>query len=158
MHTSFAPFWQVMRKLCLFKPLQFREPLPGHCCSRALSRESAPLKMSYPLVYTSEWGVLKHSRILTPWATHSSWPPSWLLVPVGGRCFQRPGPLPTLGSLGPSHHGRHKSLVSLRGPPCGHGVLSIPLERCSTYCDFWWKNTHVNWYAQSWNDVYYQAI
>jgi hypothetical protein len=52
--------------------------------------------------------------------------PSWLLVFVGGRRSQRPGPSPTLGSLGPSHHRRHKSWVSLRGPPCAHGVLDIP--------------------------------
>jgi hypothetical protein len=44
---------------------------------------------------------------------------------VGGRCSQRPGPSPTLGSLGPSHHRRQKSRVSLRGPPCAHGVLDI---------------------------------
>jgi hypothetical protein len=37
-----------------------------------------------------------------------------------------PGASPTLGSLGPSHHRRHKSQVSLRGPPCAHGVSSIP--------------------------------
>src|ERR1700738_3131239 len=43
-------------------------------------------------------------------------------------------PSPTLGSLGPSHHRRHKSQVSLRGPPCAHGVSSIPLERCATTC------------------------
>ena len=43
--------------------------------------------------------------------------PSRLLVPVGGRPFQRLGPSPTLGSLGPSYHQRHKSRVSLRGLP-----------------------------------------
>src|ERR1700684_543537 len=58
--------------------------------------------------------------------------PSRLLVSVGGRRSQRPGPSPTLGSLGPSHHRRHKSRVSLRGPPCAHGVSGIPLERCAT--------------------------
>jgi hypothetical protein len=51
---------------------------------------------------------------------------------VGGRRSQRPGPSPTLVSLGPSHHRRHKSRVSLRGPPCALGVSSIPLERCAT--------------------------
>jgi hypothetical protein len=35
MHTSLAPFGQVLRELCLFKPLQSREPLPGHCWSKA---------------------------------------------------------------------------------------------------------------------------
>jgi hypothetical protein len=46
MDTSLAPFGQVLRKLCLFKPLQSREPLPGRCCSRALSRDSAPLNLA----------------------------------------------------------------------------------------------------------------
>jgi hypothetical protein len=45
---------------------------------------------------------------------------------VGGRRSQRPGPSPTLRSLRPSHHRRHKSRVSVRGPPCAHGVLGIP--------------------------------
>src|SRR5450631_3933704 len=52
--------------------------------------------------------------------------PSCLLVSVGGRRSQRPGPSPTLGSLGPSHQQRHKSRVSLRGPPCAHGVSGTP--------------------------------
>src|ERR1700689_3733891 len=58
--------------------------------------------------------------------------PSCPLVSVGGRRSQRPVPSPTLGSLGPSHHRRHKSRVSLRGPPCAHGVSGISLERCAT--------------------------
>jgi hypothetical protein len=45
---------------------------------------------------------------------------------MGWRRSQRPGPSPTLGSLGPSHHWRHKSRVSLRGPPCALGVSGIP--------------------------------
>ena len=32
----------------------------------------------------------------------------------------------TLGSLGPPHQQRHKSWVSLPGPPCAHGVLGTP--------------------------------
>ena len=36
------------------------------------------------------------------------------------------GPSPTLGSLGSSHQWRHKSRVSLRGPPCAHGVAGTP--------------------------------
>ena len=52
--------------------------------------------------------------------------PSWFLVLVGGRRSQRSGSSPTLGSLGSSHNRRHKSRVSLRGPPCSHGVLGIP--------------------------------
>jgi hypothetical protein len=35
----------------------------------------------------------------------------------------RPGPSPTLGSFGLSHPWRHKPWVSLRGPPCAHGVM-----------------------------------
>jgi hypothetical protein len=45
---------------------------------------------------------------------------------VGGRRSKRPGLSPTLGSLGPSHQWRHKSRVSLRGPPCAHGVADTP--------------------------------
>jgi hypothetical protein len=37
-----------------------------------------------------------------------------------------PRPSPTLGSLDPSHQWRHKSRVSLRGPPCVHGVGGTP--------------------------------
>ena len=51
---------------------------------------------------------------------------SCLLVCVGGRRSHRLGPLPTLGSLRPSHQQRHKSRVSLRGPPCAHGILGTP--------------------------------
>jgi hypothetical protein len=116
MNTSLASFGQMLRKLCLFKPSQSREPLPGHCCSRALSQDNTPPKLAYLLAHTSKWGVLEHSRIITP----------WILAPVGGRRSQRPGPSPTLGSLGPSHHWRHKSRVSLRSPPCAHGVSGIP--------------------------------
>ena len=47
---------------------------------------------------------------------------------MGGRHSQRPGPSPTLGSLGPSYQRRHKTRVSLRGPPCAHGVLGTPHE------------------------------
>ena len=53
--------------------------------------------------------------------------PLCLLISVGGRCAQRPGPSPTLGSLGPSHEQRHKSRVSLRSPPCAHDVSGTPL-------------------------------
>ena len=53
MHTLLAPCGQVLRKICLFKPLQSREPLPDHCCFMALSHDSAPLKVSYLLAQTS---------------------------------------------------------------------------------------------------------
>ena len=69
MDTSIAPFRQVVTKLYLFKPLQVWEPLPGDCCSKALSRNNAPLKLPCFLVHTSNWGIVKHSRILTPWAS-----------------------------------------------------------------------------------------
>jgi hypothetical protein len=60
---------------------------------------------------------------------------SWLLVPVGGRRFQRPGPSSTIGSFGPSHHRCHKSRVSFRGSPCAHGVSGIPFgEVRNTSC------------------------
>jgi hypothetical protein len=69
--------------------------------------------------------------------------PSWLLVSVGGRRSQRPGPSPTLGSLGPSHYRRHKSRVSLRGPPCALGVSGIPFGEVrdnTTIWHMWTKN------------------
>src|SRR6202048_4247186 len=52
--------------------------------------------------------------------------PSCFLVSVGGRRSQRPGPSSTLGSLGPSHQRRHKSRVSLRGPPCARCFSGTP--------------------------------
>ena len=52
--------------------------------------------------------------------------PSCLVISAGGRHSQRPGPSPTLGSLGPSHRRRHKSQVSLPGPLCAHGVSDTP--------------------------------
>ena len=52
--------------------------------------------------------------------------PLWLVVFMGGRRFQCPGPSPTLGSLGPSHQWRHKSWGPLRGLPCAHGVVDTP--------------------------------
>ena len=42
---------------------------------------------------------------------------------MGGRYSQYPGPSPTLGSFGPSHHRRPKSRVSLRCLPYAHGAL-----------------------------------
>ena len=126
MNTSLAPFGQVLRKICPFKPWQSREPLPCHYCSRALSRVNAPPKLPYLLAHTSNQGVLELSRILTPWATHSSWPypcDSYYLW-VGGisNCL---GPSFTLWSFGPSHRRQHNTQVSLRGPLCAHGVLGI---------------------------------
>ena len=77
--------------------------------------------------------------------------PSWLLVFVGGRRSHCPGPSPTLGSFGPSHHWRYKSRVSLRGPPCACSVLGIPLERCATkHLSCWMKGQGDVWYAL-WN-------
>ena len=52
--------------------------------------------------------------------------PSWLLVSVGGRRFQCPGPSTISRSLGPSHQRCHKSWVSLRGLSCTHGVAGTP--------------------------------
>ena len=52
--------------------------------------------------------------------------PSCLLVFVGGRHSQCPRPSSTLGHFGPSHQQHHKSRVSLKGPPCAHGVWGIP--------------------------------
>jgi hypothetical protein len=58
MDTSLAPFRQVLRKLCLFKPLHSWEPLPGHWCSRVMSRDSTPLKMPYEVFLS----ILESSR------------------------------------------------------------------------------------------------
>ena len=58
MNTLFAPLGHVLSKLCLFKPCQFWEPLPGHCCSKVLSQNNVPLKMPYLLAYNFGWGVL----------------------------------------------------------------------------------------------------
>ena len=54
---------------------------------------------------------------------------------MGGRRFQRLGPSPTLGSLGPSFQWRHKSQVSLWGPPCVHGALGILHGEVCDYLD-----------------------
>jgi hypothetical protein len=50
----------------------------------------------------------------------------------GWEAFPTPGPSPTLGSLGPSHHRRYKSRVSLRGPFCALGVSGIPFATSLT--------------------------
>ena len=55
MDSSLAPFGQVLRKLCMFKPWQSPEPLPGHGCTRALSHDKAPIKLPYLLAHTSDW-------------------------------------------------------------------------------------------------------
>jgi hypothetical protein len=77
-------------------------------------------------------------RKLCLWLCLCLWPttvprrcPSWLIVSMGGSRFQRPGPSPTLGSLGPLNHRRHKSRVSLQGPFCAHDVSDIPFGEVS---------------------------
>jgi hypothetical protein len=56
----------------------------------------------------------------------------WLLVLVGGKRSQRPGPSPTLGSLGPSHH-RARSLGCHSGVPFVPMVFRASLvEKCTT--------------------------
>ena len=54
MDSSFAPFQQVLRKLCMFKPWLSSEPLPCYRCIR----DSASFKLSYLLAHTSYWGIL----------------------------------------------------------------------------------------------------
>jgi hypothetical protein len=46
MDSSLAAFEQILWKLCLFKPRQSWEPLPGHYCSKALFRDNGPLKLT----------------------------------------------------------------------------------------------------------------
>ena len=43
-----------------FKPWEYREPLPGHCCTRALSQDIDPLKLPYFLAHISDRDVLEH--------------------------------------------------------------------------------------------------
>ena len=64
MNTSLAPFKQVLRKICMFKPRQSREPLPCHFCSRALSRGIAPLELPYLLAHPIKviLSILESSR------------------------------------------------------------------------------------------------
>ena len=45
---------------------------------------------------------------------------------VHGLPLNAHGPHPTLGSFGPFHLCRHKSWVSLQGPPCAHDVAGTP--------------------------------
>ena len=64
---------------------------PRHSCTRAMSWDSAPLKLPKLLAHTSDCGDLEHSRITMPQATHSLWPypcPLWSLW-VGA--FPTPG-------------------------------------------------------------------
>ena len=78
-----------------------------------------------------------------------------LPVFVGGRRFQRLQPSPTLKSLGPFHQRQHKSRVSLRGPPCTHGVLGTPHREvrdmdnhCISYQKDQWMSKKI---ANSWD-------
>ena len=94
MHTSLAPFGQEMRKLCLFKLPQSREPLPSQCWSRALSWDNAPLKLSYLLAHTSVGGVFlsilesaRHELFIADGLTLMT--PS----PCGWEAFPTPGAL-----------------------------------------------------------------
>ena len=133
MDTSLAPFWQVLRKVCMFKPPQSREPFPGHCYSKALSRDSVPMKLSYLLAHTSNWGILEHSRILTPWATHCWWfyPHDFWSLWVGG--------VPI--AWGPHPHEDHLGRLNIGTIRfgCHSGVPLVPMvfwaffmERCTT--------------------------
>ena len=113
--TLFAIFRQVSKNLCRFELWQSRESLPCHCCFRVLSLSIVPFALSYLLAHNSDWGVLEHSRIFTPWTLI-------ILVSLGGRHSQRLGPSPSLGSLGSSHQWRHKSRCH-SGIPFGPMVL-----------------------------------
>ena len=56
--SSIGPFGQVFKKLCMFKPCESKEPIPGHCYARALSWDITPFKLPYLLAHTFDWGVL----------------------------------------------------------------------------------------------------
>ena len=62
--------------------------------------------------------------------------PSWLLVSMGGRRSQRSGPLPSPGSLGPSHQ---RPRVSLRVPLEPMVFRAFLMERCTTHTIFLYK-------------------
>jgi hypothetical protein len=131
-HTFLGPFGQVLRKLCLFEPSQSREPLPRHCCSRALSRDNAPLKLGYISLLTPPNEVFlsilefsRHELCIAHGFTLT------ILSPLRWEAFPTVGGSPTLGSLGPSYHRRNKSRVSLRGSSCAHGVFGHPLWTCA---------------------------
>ena len=126
MDTSLEQIIQILKKLSMFNLWQFREPLPGHCCTKALSRDNAPLKLAYLLTQTSYWGVFEHFRILMPLAMHSSWPyPRDCLSPWVENIPNARG-RKTIGSLGPSYQRHHESWVSLWDPLCAHGILGTP--------------------------------
>ena len=125
MDTLLAPFGQVLRKLCLFKPPQAREPLPDHYlgrCPGTTPRSNCHIAwLSPPIeVFLSILEPSSHELHITHGLTLVT------LISMGERRSQCSGPSLTLGSLGPSHQRRHKSRVSLRGPLYAHGVLDTP--------------------------------
>ena len=67
--------------------------------------------------------------------------PLWLLVSVDWRRSQCLRTSSTLGSLGPHHQWRHKSRVSLKGPPSAHDVSGTPFGELRDSC-IWhiWNN------------------
>ena len=124
--TLHSPLRQVLRKLCMIKPPQSREPLQAtavpRCCSETRPHsnyhifELTPLiKVFLSILKSSHHGLcIAHGlALMTPSLR-------------GWEAFQCPEPSPTLGSFGPSHQQHHKLRMSLPGPPWVHGVLGIP--------------------------------
>jgi len=99
--------------------------VPGAPPRPLLFQGSAPLKLSYLLAHTSDWGDLEHSRILTSWATHN-------FSTCGWEAFPTPGALTHIRItwvFSPS---------APQSPECHSGVPLVPMvfraflmERCS---------------------------
>ena len=121
MDTSLASCGQILRKLCMFKTQQSREPLPWHCYSSLGTTPHSnchifyltpPIEVFFSIIESTRHKLrIAHGLILVT--------PSL----CGWEASQHPGPSPTLGSLGLSDQRCHKSWMSLWGPPCAHGVL-----------------------------------
>jgi hypothetical protein len=125
MDTLFAPFRQVLTKLCLLTPPQTRKPFPGQCCLGRVGRHhSTQILISHPNgLFFSILEFIRHDLRTTHGFT--------LVTPSlrGGRHLQRAGPSTTLEALGFFHQRRHKSRVSLV-PMTSQAFL---MERCATY-------------------------
>ena len=126
METSLAPFKQVLRKLCMFKPLQSRESLLNHNCPRRcpgttphsnchISQLIPPIQMFLNIL------ELAHHKL---YIAHGL----TLVTPSlrGWEAFLTSTALTNTRITWASYHWCYKSWVSLQGPPCTHGVLGTP--------------------------------
>jgi hypothetical protein len=137
MDTSFSPFRQVLRKLCMFKPSLSQEPLLAHCCWRhylgTTSHSYCHISYLPPLieVFMSILEFAHHKLRIT----HG------LTIVTASLCGWEAFP-----TLGPSRHWWHKSPVSIRVLPGAHGVLGTLHEEVHAI-----KRTHIcNLSPQHW--------